>query len=54
MNLGTEHNYQIVASEGYHSSGSADITVGSAGSGTTPTNPPTESTTPGTGTGTVS
>ncbi|KFZ12667.1 hypothetical protein V502_06982 [Pseudogymnoascus sp. VKM F-4520 (FW-2644)] len=54
MNLGTEHNYQIVASEGYHSSGSADITVGSAGSGTTPTNPPTQSTTPGTGTGTCS
>ncbi|KFY21417.1 hypothetical protein V493_07427 [Pseudogymnoascus sp. VKM F-4281 (FW-2241)] len=42
MRLGTEHNYQIVASEGYHSTGSADITVGSAGSPTEP-NPPTES-----------
>ncbi|KFY41067.1 hypothetical protein V495_05084 [Pseudogymnoascus sp. VKM F-4514 (FW-929)] len=42
MNLGTEHNYQIVASEGYHSSGSADITVGSGGtSPPTGTNPPT-------------
>ncbi|KAL5346499.1 hypothetical protein ACLOAV_008770 [Pseudogymnoascus australis] len=49
MNLGTQHDYQIVAIEGYHSSGSADITVGSRGSGTTPTDPPTETTTPGNG-----
>ena len=27
MELGTEHNYQIVATEGYQSSGNADITV---------------------------
>jgi endo-1,4-beta-xylanase len=27
MNLGTSFNYQIVATEGFHSSGSADITV---------------------------
>ena len=27
LTIGTEFNYQIVATEGYHSSGSADITV---------------------------
>lgn len=43
MNLGTVHDFQIVAIEGYHSSGSANITVGSRGSA------PTETTTPGNG-----
>lgn len=27
MKLGSEHNYQIVATEGYFSSGSATVTV---------------------------
>ncbi|PPQ85007.1 hypothetical protein CVT24_010377 [Panaeolus cyanescens] len=27
MNLGSQHNYQIVATEGYFSSGNAQITV---------------------------
>jgi len=48
MNLGT-HNYQIVAVEGYFSSGSASITVGDAGTGTGETPPAT--TTPVTGGG---
>jgi len=47
MNLGSEHNYQIVACEGYFSTGSCTITVkeGSSSGGTTTANPPASSTT---------
>lgn len=33
LKLGTQHNYQIVATEGYFSSGSASITVSEGSSG---------------------
>ncbi|OBT61572.1 hypothetical protein VE03_08943 [Pseudogymnoascus sp. 23342-1-I1] len=51
MTLGS-HDYQIVATEGYHSTGSSDITVGSGGGSTDPqptTTTPQPTSNPGTG-----
>ncbi|GIE99828.1 glycoside hydrolase family 11 protein [Paractinoplanes rishiriensis] len=41
LQLGTNHSYQVMATEGYQSAGSSDITVREGGSGTPTQNPTT-------------